>query len=340
MKKLFEGGDGRFNCYRLEPCRTVQTLAEDVLAGLSDKPFSLPPKYFYDEAGSELFDQICDTKEYYLTRTENKLLSEQADSLVKEVRPQHIVEFGCGMSPKSCFLLDACERQNITCTFWPLDICGEAVKVLSKKLLSIYPWLHINGWVGDYNAGLSRINLPPGRHLALFMGSTIGNFDHRQAVNFLSEVHDLLGDDGALLLGVDRIKDAEVLNAAYDDSRGLTSRFNLNLLEVLNQELEADFEVDKFRHHAFFDESSRRVEMHLVSEEKQEVYFSKLNCTLEFQKGESIRTEISRKFNDEDLRKLIAESGFNIECHILSEDNYFSLVLAGKSNAPLSNELN
>lgn len=340
MRKLFESDSGRFNCYQLEPCRPVQTLAEDVLKGLSDKPFSLPPKYFYDETGSELFDQICNTEEYYVTRTENQLLKEQADKLVQAVRPQHIVEFGCGMSPKSCFLFDACERQDIRCTFWPIDICSGAVQALSNKLLSIYPWLHINAWVGDYNAGFKQIDLPPGRHLALFMGSTIGNFDHRQAVNFLSDIHDLLGDNGALLLGADRIKDTEVLNAAYDDSHGLTSRFNLNLLEVLNQELEADFEIDKFRHHAFFNESRNQVEMYLVSEERQEVYFSKLDCTLSLQKGESIRTEISRKFNDEDLHHLMDESGFNIEHHVRSEDNYFSLLLAGKSGTGLINEFN
>jgi len=299
-------------------------------ASLSNNTFSLPPKYFYDAKGSELFEQICNSKEYYLTREETQLLRERADDLVAHARPQHIIEFGCGKLAKISFLLDACERQKICCTFSPIDICEAALVDLSTQLLALYPWLRINAYVGDYHAGFTNIDLPRGRRLALFMGSTIGNFSPEQAVDFLREVHAILGEDGVLLLGADRIKDPNILEAAYDDSDGVTARFNLNLLKVLNVELKADFVCDNFRHSAVFNEPYARIEMHLISEKDQIVYFAKLGQSMKLRRGETIVTEISRKFNDEKLHQLMRRGSFQIEHHILAANKHFSLLLARK----------
>ena len=328
MNKLLKNQGDRFTCSKLKPTKPITTLAEDMMESLSNNTFRLPPKYFYDDKGSILFEQICNSKEYYLTREENKLLQEQADYLIAEVQPKHIIEFGCGKLAKSRFLLDACEKQGLHCTFWPIDICYEAIEALSSELLSAYKWLRINAYVGDYHAGFTNMNLPEGCHLALFMGSTIGNFSSEQATDFLKEINTLLGEDGVLLLGADRIKDPNILTAAYDDSDGATRRFNLNLLERLNQELKADFVCDNFRHCAVFNKSYNQVEMRLVSEKDQEIYFAELGCSMKLRKGESMLTEISRKFDGEKLDKLMRNGGFKIEHHILSNDNVFSLLLA------------
>ena len=330
MDKLSEDCNSRFTCHKLKPTKPINTLAEDMMESLSNNTFSLPPKYLYNDKGSELFEKICNSKDYYLTREENRLLQEQADYLISRVQPEHIIEFGCGKLAKSRFLLDACKRQGIHCTFWPIDICYEAIKDLSTQLLSAYPWLRINAYVGDYHAGFTNMNLPEGCHLALFMGSTIGNFSSEQATVFLKEIGSLLGDDGVLLLGADRIKSRCILTAAYDDSDGMTRRFNFNLLDRLNQELEADFVCDNFKYNAIFNESYGRIEMRLISEKDQVIYFAKLERSMELRKGEVMLTEISRKFDDKKLDDLMYKGGFKIEAHMLANGNAFSLLLARK----------
>ena len=328
MDKLLKDTENRFTCNKLKPTKQINTLEEDMMESLSNNAFSLPPKYLYNDKGSELFEQICNSKDYYLTRAENKLLQEKADYLIAEVKPEHIVEFGCGKLAKSRFLLDACERQDIHCTFWPIDICYKAIKDLSNTLLTAYRWLRINAYVGDYHAGFTNIRLPEGCRLALFMGSTIGNFSSEQATDFLRDIGDLLGDNGVLLLGADRIKDRSILTAAYDDSDGVTKRFNFNLLDRLNQELDADFVCDNFKYSAVFNESYSRVEMRLISEKDQVVYFAKLGRSMKLRRGEAMLTEISRKFDDKKLKNLMHEGGFKIAHHMLANNDVFSLLLA------------
>ncbi len=320
-------------CIDVEPCLDVRTLEEDVISGLFSKPRTLPPKYFYDSTGSYLFDQICDTDEYYLTRAESDLLRECADEVIGRVRPDHIIEFGSGVSRKSRYLLDACERLGLRCTYWPMDICREVVEGAGRQLMDEYPWLRVNGLIGDYNAGLGNIELSGGRRLGVFMGSTIGNFHSADAVHFLTDIRSLLSGDDRLLLGADRVKEASVLNAAYDDAAGLTARFNLNVLNVLNEGLSADFEPGNFEHHAFFNEWRKQIEMHLVSCSRQRVYFGGLDRNLELDAGDSICTEISRKFTDDCLSSLLRESGFSTDRHYVSGDGYFSLVLGRIANA-------
>ena len=322
-----------FSCTEVAPCLAVRTLAEDVLDGLFSTPRTLPPKYFYDAEGSRLFDRICDTEEYYLTRTESALLRQCAGEIVRRVRPDHVIEFGSGLSRKSRFLLDACTRLGLRCTYWPMDICRDVVEEAGRRLTDEYPWLRVRGLIGDYGAGLGNVAVAGGRRLGVFLGSTIGNFDAAEAVRFLTDVRSLLGAGGMLLLGADRVKHTAVLNAAYDDDAGLTARFNRNVLNVLNGELGADFVSDNFEHRAFFDERHRHVEMHLVACTRQRVYFGRLDRHLEMEAGDSIRTETSRKFTDDCLSSLFRESGFSIVEHYVSDDDYFSIVLGRVGDA-------
>lgn len=312
----------------VKPARAVNTLKQDVLDGLFSRPRNLSPKYFYDEQGSRLFNQICETREYYLTRAEERLLRDNAGEIVELAAPDHIIEFGSGTSRKTRALFDACERLGVRCTYWAMDICGEIIEECARELRREYPWLEINALIGDYNAGLANLELPAGRRLALFLGSTIGNLDRDEAVGMLCEIRALIGDNGTLLFGADRVKRKELLDAAYNDSEGVTASFNLNLLNVLNRELDADFSLDNFSHYAFFNEHERQVEMHLVSCKRQKVFFGSLDDAIELERGETIRTEISRKFTRDCLEELVDLSRCATLRHFVAEREHFSLVLA------------
>ena len=321
-------GEPPFNRIDIAPAYAVNTLKQDVVEGLFSKPCTLSPKYFYDERGSKLFDRICGTREYYLTRAEDQLLRENADEVVELVRPDHIIEFGSGTSRKTRALFDACGRRGIPCTYWAMDICAEVLEECARDLRHEYPWLEVNVLVGDYSAGLANISLPEGRWLALFLGSTVGNLDSGEAVKLLREICGLLGRDHKLLLGADRVKRRDLLDAAYDDAGGLTASFNLNVLNVLNRELDADFSLGSFSHHAFFNERKHRVEMHLVSLTRQRVCFGALGRTLELERGETICTEISRKFTRAGLEELMGLGDCSPLRHFVADDESFSLMLA------------
>lgn len=310
------------------PARTVPSLIDDVRQGLLASPRSLPPKYFYDDKGSRLFDAICDTEEYYPTRTEDALLKRSAKDIIASLQPAHVVELGSGTSRKTRRLLDACEEQGCHATYWPFDVCESMVQGTAEALMDEYAWLRVQGLVGDYHAGFEHFPGFDGCSLFVFLGGTIGNLDHEQAVAFLSELRHSMGDGDALLMGADRVKDSGVLHAAYNDSEGLTAAFNLNVLRVLNREIDADFELDAFEHKAIFNHEDSRIEMHLVSKQEQTVSLNALDETIEFDKGESILTEISRKFTPDSLDALLAEAGFRIQRHYEPDDGFFSLVLA------------
>lgn len=319
----------------MRAARPVSTLEEDARAGLLAKPRSLPPKYFYDDHGSHLFDRLCETPEYYPTRVETALLQAHAERIIERTRPAHIVEFGSGMPKKIRVLLDACARLGHRCAYHPIDICRGVLEVAARELERDYPWLEVRPVLGDYHAGLDHLALPgDGRRLALFLGSTIGNFTEPEALCFMHDVRRTLRAGDALLLGVDRVKSRAVLAAAYDDATGLTARFNINLLRVLNRELDANFSPDGFTHHAFYNERKRRVEMHLVAKTAQEVAIPALRDTLRFERGETIRTELSRKFTGETLAQLIASTGYAFEAHYTPADEYFSLALARREEPP------
>jgi L-histidine N-alpha-methyltransferase len=315
-------------CEFVPPTRAVPSLVDDVREGLLASPRSLPPKYFYDDNGSRLFDAICDTEEYYPTRTEDALLKRSARDIIASLQPEHMVELGSGTSRKTRRLLDACEEHGCHATYWPFDVCESMVQDSAEALMDEYEWLHVRGLVGDYHAGFEHFPGFDGRSLFVFLGSTIGNLEHDYAVDFLQELRSLMGADDSLLIGADRVKDSDVLHAAYNDSEGLTAEFNRNVLRVLNREVDANFEPDAFEHRAIYNREQSRIEMHLVSTCAQTVCLTALDETIEFRKGESILTEISRKFTPDSLGALLSEAGFRIERHYEPGDGFFSLVLA------------
>lgn len=304
----------------------ASTLAEDVRAGLTGAPKSLPPKHFYDDTGSELFDAICDTPEYYPTRTEHALLRDIAPKLWSGVAPTDVVELGSGMARKTRALFDVAATEG-RCRYIPFDVSEGALRASGEQLLNEYPWLHIHGVVGDYDRHLVRI--PDGkRRLFLFLGGTIGNFDRSSAVAFLSKVRQDMGSGDRLLLGTDLVKDHTVLNAAYNDSAGITAEFNKNVLRVINRELEADFVVEAFNHLAFFNPVQHQIEMHLESTQTHRARIAKLDLDVELGKGERILTEISRKFTQHTVTDMLAAAGLELEDWFTPASGYFGLSLS------------
>ncbi|MFQ5994252.1 MAG: L-histidine N(alpha)-methyltransferase [Acidiferrobacterales bacterium] len=328
MRALTREERDRITITHLSDCDPMRDFADDVQAGLSSTPKYLLPKYFYDERGSLLFDRICGTPEYYLTRTEDSLLADIADGLIERVRPETILELGSGASRKTVRLLQACDRQRCHVRYLPLDVCAEMLLDAARRLTREYGWLEIEALVGDYCSDLGQIPRGDGTRLFPFLGSTIGNFDSHETARFLRTVRIMMEDRDWLLLGADRVKDVNVLNAAYNDTAGLTADFNLNALEVINRELAGEFDLHSFHHHAWYNDAQARIEMHIRSKTAQVVRIGELDQSVAFAPGESILTEISRKFTLASLDQMLVDGGFVAEQHFQPQNRYFSLVLA------------
>lgn len=317
----------RLRCWQVPAARPQPSLHDDARDGLLQRPRSMPPKYFYDARGSQLFEAICDTPEYYPSRTEAALLAQHAAEIIDIARPAHIVEFGSGSSRKTRHLLNACAAQRQLCTYWPFDTCADALLAAGQSLTIDYPWLGINALIGDCLAGLQHLPDMPGRRLFTFLGGTIGNFSLSRAIRFLIDVRQRMQAGDWLLLGADRDKDPDVLHAAYNDSAGLTAEFNLNLLHVLNRELDADFAIKGFRHEARYNTDFNQIEMYLTAEATQHVRLTALDRVVELAAGERILTEISRKFSRNALQSLLAAVHFSEVRHYEPDNGYYSLVL-------------
>ncbi len=316
--------------FHVKPSRELPGLLEDARSGLLTAPRALPPKYFYDDTGAKLFQEICQTTEYYPTRTEDNLLLEHSPAIISRARPDKIIEFGSGSSAKTKHLFDACEEQTHACDYAPFDVCEPALHEAAHTLKTHYDWLRITPMLGDYHAGLD--NLPDfyGSRLYLFLGGTIGNFARTEARRFLNEVYHCMNTDDHFLLGADRIKDTNTLHCAYNDARGVTARFNLNLLCVLNRELGADFAVDNFSHKALYNTELNRIEMYLVSLITQTITLQALDETIELQAGEQILTELSHKFAYHELEQMLTAAGFTRIAHFQPGNEYYSLLLVRK----------
>lgn len=320
-----------FAIRQVPAARSVPGLAEDVRAGFARRPRELPPKYFYDDRGSALFDRICDTPEYYPTRSEAELLAAHADDIVAAVRPDHIIELGAGTARKTATLLAACERAGIAPVYWPYDVCAEVLEAAGATLLDRFPWLCIEALVGDYTAGLEHLPRPDGRRLYAFLGGTIGNFEPAAARGLLGEIAGHMDDGDRLLLGADRVKDRAVMESAYNDSAGVTAEFNRNVLHVINRELDGDFDVDDFYHEAVFDSEHDRIEMYLVPRHSQSVTLAALGERFHFAAGEPVRTEISRKFTAAGLADELRAAGLVLERATVAPGDYFSVNLAARA---------
>ena len=315
-------------CTSIKPARDIPDIVEDVRIGLLSAPRSLPPKYFYDKRGSQLFEQICDTPEYYPTRIEEKLLSRHSEEIIAQVKPSEIMELGSGNAQKTRRLFDACEQIEHICTYAPLDVCEPMLENVSEQLQSEYDWLNVYPLLGDYHAGLQHLPETQGTRLYVFLGGTIGNFYPEQAQDFIKEIKATMQPGDYLLLGADRVKENHLLDAAYNDEQGITAEFNLNLLHVLNRELKADFNPEYFEHRAKFNSVHNRIEMYLLCTQDHIVRLQKLNEEIIFHQGDSILTEVSHKFTSDGLEELLQESGLNICRHYEPDNQYFSLILA------------
>ena len=277
------------------------TIAEEVRDGLTRSPKELPPKYFYDERGSLLFDRITALPEYYPTRCERSILNRYAPEIVESTGAQELVELGSGTASKTRALLYAMAGAGTLERYLPFDVDESVVQACAVELVELYPGLQVHGVVGDFERDLERV--PAGeRRLFAFLGGTIGNFYPDERADFLGRVRELMSEGDHLLIGTDLVKDHDVLEAAYNDSQGVTAEFNRNILRVLNQGLDADFDPAAFEHVAFFDEANSWIEMRLRACAAQHVRVEALDLDVEFAAREEMRTEISAKFTPERLR--------------------------------------
>jgi L-histidine N-alpha-methyltransferase len=321
------GRNGRLQLEVLRQEPLARTLAHDLQRGLRARPKSVPAKYFYDDRGSELFDAICRLPEYYLTRTGQALLESSAAEIGALVRPRAVVELGCGMARSTRVLLDVVARQRDAFRYLPFDVSEGTLRRAAGALLRDYPNLHIHALVGDYERDLDR--LPPGDdRLVLFLGSTIGNFTPAATADFLRGLRRQLARGEHFLVGVDLVKPIEVLEAAYNDSAGVTAEFNRNVLRVINRHLDADFDPERFEHVAFFNQKQSQIEMHLRARGNHSVTIRALDMTLSFAAGETIHTEISRKFSHAEVRSMLADAGFSLVRWYTPGNRYFALALA------------
>jgi L-histidine Nalpha-methyltransferase len=297
----------------LQAAHGHRRFALDVLHGLSERPKRLPSRWIYDEAGSRLFQEICELEEYYPTRCETEILRERAAEILAGTGggPLTIVDLGAGDGRKSGILLDAATRSGRDLSYAPLDISEPAMRELVSLMRARFPALKLEGVIGEYFDGLHWISSQSARrHLVLFLGSNIGNFNRAQSRVFLRQLWEALNPGDLVLIGFDLKKDMDLLLDAYNDPRGVTGRFNTNLLARINRELGGEFDMTKFRHYATYDVFSGAMESYIVSQERQTVAIRDLRLSFEFEAWEPIHTEYSYKYTERDVESLAADTGF------------------------------
>lgn len=304
-------------------------LLRDVACGLSRPQKELPPKYFYDRRGSELFDEITRLPEYYLTRAERGLLDCWSGPLMWALRPAALVELGAGSADKTRLLLDAMLDAGNGEVYVPIDVSADFLDDAATRLRAEYPALGIEPVIGDFAEPLAIGAELPAPAVIAFLGSTIGNFEADDARRLLRNVADAMRPADRFLLGADLRKAPAVIEAAYNDARGVTAEFNRNVLRVINRELGADFDLSRFEHRAFYDRTLHRIEMHLVSIDDQAVHIPGID-DVRFAGGESVRTEISGKYDRASLASLLASAGMRLERWITDADSRYALVVASR----------
>ena len=314
----------------LPPGGPLSGMAADVRAGLT-KPFKeLSPRYFYDERGSELFEQITELPEYYPTRCERKILELHAPEICATAGgPATLIELGSGSATKTRVLLDAMRDAGCLEAYAPVDISEQITRATAEAIAAEYD-ITVHGLVCDFDRDLERIPLGGPRVIAL-LGGTIGNFEPAQRASFLARVANLLGDEDHFLLGTDLVKDRTTLEAAYNDSAGVTSEFNKNVLAVLNERLGCDFDLDAFEHVAFWDDENLWMDIRLRSLARQVVDIGALEMQVAFDRGEEMRTEISTKFAREGLAGIYAESRLEMVGWWTDPDELYGLSLARRA---------
>src|SRR6266487_2410112 len=315
----------------LPPGFLAESLRADVLAGLTRSPKQLPPKWFYDARGSELFEQITRLPEYYPTRAEREILRDRADEIAALSAAHTLVELGSGSAEKTSLLLDALRARGTLRRFVPVDVSEAALRAAAERVAAAYPDLAVHAVVSDFE---EHLGLPPAGDTApcprmvVFLGGTIGNLLPAQRAEFLTSLRAGLAPGDSLLLGTDLVKDPATLVAAYDDTAGVTAAFNKNVLAVLNAELGADFDLDAFEHVAVWNADAEWIEMRLRSGLAQTVRLPGIGLTVEFAEGEEMRTEVSAKFRREGVTAELAAAGFTMRSWWTDSADQFGLSLS------------
>lgn len=313
----------------LEPTKVVSSSAgSDVVKGLTQTPKSLPPRYFYDDFGSELFEQICELPEYYLTRTETSILQQSAGEIAQITGSCELVELGSGSSTKTRILLNAYHQFGYSLLYVPIDVSAGMLESSAVALLIDYPTLQVHALAGTYEMALKQLEptqLPT--RMICFIGSSLGNLNPQECDVFFSQITDALQVGEYFLLGVDLQKPKHHLEAAYNDSQGVTAAFNLNMLQHLNRQFEGNFDTTQFEHWAFYNETENQIEMHLRSLRSQTVQLHALNLTVHFEAGETILTEISRKFDLNFIQRELKAKGLVPQRVWTDSNQWFGLLL-------------
>jgi len=313
--------------------KTQKTFAQELSYSFNQKQKTINPKFFYDEKGSCLFEKICTLPEYYISRTEVALLRQLEEKLPNYLNGDfRLVELGSGSSTKTRILIDILEKSQKYIEYFPIDI-SNFIRESCKELQNDYKNLCITGIIDDYEPALELVkNYDDKNNLIVFLGSSFGNYNPNTGLGLLQKINSLMKSGDLFLLGLDLTKDETVLEKAYNDSQGITAQFNLNVLSRINSELGANFDINKFVHHAIYNKNQNRIEMYLRSLEKQMVNIPKADLVLEVKKDELIHTENSFKFTISQIKEMSAMSNFQIQDMWYDEKRYFCLVLLSKNN--------
>ena len=344
--------------YLLNPQAIEKDDIRDVIDGLQQPQKSLPARYFYDAKGSQLFEAICELPEYYPTRTEASILKQHATEIIRQTKAVELVELGSGSSTKTRYLFNAYRDLNTPLYYVPVDVSGSILKESAENLLTEYPYLKIQGKVATYSQALQQLsNSFLGKRMIIFLGSSIGNFNSTECDRFIKQVTSALNPGDYFLLGIDLYaqrytispgvpkgihfdisfraraqcplgqKPVEILEAAYNDAKGVTAAFNLNMLQHLNNRFAGNFNLANFKHQAIYDRDEHQIEMYLISQQQQTVTLSSLDLTIKLEKEERILTEISRKFDLEKMEKYLGDCNLNLIQTYTNAQQWFGLLL-------------
>ena len=325
--------DSKLQYFKPNHAKIEKSFADEISFSLTQHSKFINPKFFYDKKGSELFEKICDLSEYYPTRTEISILQKLKENLSLHVDGSfRLVELGSGSSIKTRLILDILNQFQEKIEYFPIDI-SEILTESSSLLQRDYDNLHITGIIDTYEGGLEFLkNYDNKKNLIIFLGSSFGNFVPEDGKKFLKKINSTMKNDDLFLIGLDLVKNKITLENAYDDSKGITAQFNLNVLSRINDELDADFNLDNFTHYVLYNEDEQRIEMYLKSLVEQSIVISKANLSLRLKKNELIHTEHSHKYKLSQIKELMHQTGFDIQHIWLDENNYFALTLASKSS--------
>jgi len=324
--------DSQLRYFKPHATKIEKSFAEEISYSLNQNSKFINPKFFYDKKGSELFESICLLPEYYPTRTEISILKKLKHDLPSYLDENiNLVELGSGTSVKTRLILDIFTKLQPKTEYFPIDI-SEILTESSEQLLKDYDTLHITGIIDTYEGGLEFLkSYDDKKNLILFLGSSFGNFTPDDGKLFLEKIFVTMKSGDLFLIGLDLVKDKNILESAYDDSQDVTAKFNLNVLSRINDELDADFDINNFSHYSIYNENDQRIEMNLKSLVSQSVIIGKSNLPLNLDKGELIHTEYSHKYHISQIKKLLSDVGFEFKNMWLDDEKHFSLTLVSKN---------